>query len=378
MKHPTRFTPLVLVLLLCSIGLPAQIVPPVTVKDEGPHLFHEKDGSVAARWIEGGAVKQKRFAKGAPIALPRFKALLGDALHVRPHSPSKSNWAMPERVLAISDVEGEYARLRTFLKAHRVIDASDRWSYGKGHLVCIGDFVDRGEQVTETLWLIYRLDREARQAGGRVHFILGNHEIMMMGGDIRYTAPKYHGVAARLGVSVPGLLGADTEIGRWLRAQNTIVRIGDLVFVHAGLAPELVCPMFDHQGINDLVRRGMGKPTTDLDNHTLEVLWGRRGPLWYRGYFPMFSLDFGPTPTGDQLATQMERMGASVVVVGHTKVPEVTYVDEGRRVLAIDTTWVHDAIVRGVLFEGKKLTVLDIKGPRPSVSLAQPGGRAGN
>ena len=50
---------------------------------------------------------------------------------------------MPPRLLALSDVEGEYGRLRTFLKNHRVIDDKDRWIFGKGHVVCLGDMVDR-------------------------------------------------------------------------------------------------------------------------------------------------------------------------------------------------------------------------------------------
>ena len=363
--------------LLAGANIPAQVpgAPPVAVTEEAPHFFHLKNGAVRARWILNSALKEQTFAKGEPIILPAFKHLIGDKLEIKPHTPSKATWAMPERVLAISDVEGEYTRLRAFLRNHGVIDKSDRWSYGKGHVVCVGDFVDRGLQVTETLLLLHRLDREADAAGGQLHFVIGNHEAMMMGGDVRYTDAKYKTVAGRFGIPTRGLLGADTEIGRWLRQRNAIIRIGDLVFVHAGLAPELVSPLFDHDGVNRIIRSGLGKPTTELDTATLELLWGRRGPLWYRGYFPGFALEFGPTPTTAQLGTQLERMGGSVVVVGHTKVQEVTYVDRSRYVLAIDTTWIHDAIVRGVLFEGAKITVLDLTGELKRVQLAQPGGR---
>ncbi len=50
---------------------------------------------------------------------------------------------------------------------------------------------DRGEQVTECLWLIYSLEEKAKAVGGYVHFVLGNHEIMNLQGDFRYVQEKY-------------------------------------------------------------------------------------------------------------------------------------------------------------------------------------------
>ncbi len=45
-----------------------------------------------------------------------------------------------------------------------------------------GDMFDRGDQVTECLWLVYALEETAKAAGGYVHFILGNHELMNLQG----------------------------------------------------------------------------------------------------------------------------------------------------------------------------------------------------
>ena len=70
--------------------------------------------------------------------------------------------------------------------AGKVIDTDLTWSFGDGHLVIVGDVFDRGPNVTECLWLIYRLEQEASAAGGAVHFLLGNHELMVMRGDLRY------------------------------------------------------------------------------------------------------------------------------------------------------------------------------------------------
>ena len=45
--------------------------------------------------------------------------------------------------------------------------------------------------VTEVLWLIYSLEEKAKAAGGYVHYILGNHEIMNMSNDLRYVQNRY-------------------------------------------------------------------------------------------------------------------------------------------------------------------------------------------
>ena len=129
--------------------------------DEAPHLFHQPDGSVIARWIVDGEVHEKTFASGAPIRLPAFENLLGAEFVLAPHTPDPATLPMPERVFVLGDVEGEYDALCAMLRAGGVIDDDGHWSYGRGHLVSVGDMVDRGKHVTEVLWLMYRLEREA-------------------------------------------------------------------------------------------------------------------------------------------------------------------------------------------------------------------------
>jgi len=55
------------------------------------------------------------------------------------------------------------------LQVNGVIDHALNWSYSSGHLVLIGDMVDRGNNVVPLLWLIYKLEGEAKLAGGDVH-----------------------------------------------------------------------------------------------------------------------------------------------------------------------------------------------------------------
>ena len=110
----------------------------------------------------------------------------------------KAEYKKVDKMFVVSDIEGSFSAFRKLLQANKIIDEAFNWTFGTGHLVLTGDFVDRGEQVTEVLWLVYHLEEKAKQAGGYVHFILGNHEIMNMSGDLRYLNQKYAGNALLL------------------------------------------------------------------------------------------------------------------------------------------------------------------------------------
>lgn len=60
-------------------------------------------------------------------------------------------YSTEEKVLAISDVEGNFNAMVDLLSASGVINESLAWSFNKGHLVLIGDMVDRGINVLPTL-----------------------------------------------------------------------------------------------------------------------------------------------------------------------------------------------------------------------------------
>ena len=337
--------------------------------DDGPYLFEREGGSIEAVWVRGGEKRARTFARGEAVRLPEFRSLLGDSISPSSHEPPPCVVPMPARLFAVTDVEGQYADLVRMLQGAGVIDTELRWSYGAGHLVTIGDMVDRGDQVTEVLWLMYRLSREALEAGGRVHFVLGNHESMVLGGDVRYVAKKYDGVCEILGMSYSELLGPDTELGRWLRAQNSIVRVGELLFVHAGISPELEVTAETLSEVNDTIRRGLGVPYRDLgrsDPEAAELIRGRHGPHWYRGFFPREEPDtlekYGPRPTEAELDTILAKLGARTIVVGHTKVRVPHYLYEGKQVLALDVPWTRPAEVFGLRIEGEKFELVDIDG----------------
>ena len=85
----------------------------------------------------------------------------------------------------------------------------------------MGDFFDRGLFVTQTLWLIYSLEEQAEKAGGKVHFVLGNHDLMNMNKDLRYVRKKYFENAKLMNEEPTFLLSQyGTELGKWLNTKK--------------------------------------------------------------------------------------------------------------------------------------------------------------
>lgn len=232
-------------------------------------------------------------------------------------------------IVAISDIEGNFQEFRELLQATGVIDKHLIWDFGDGHLVLTGDFFDRGTMVTECLWLIYKLEEEAKNSGGKVHFVLGNHETMNLQGDVRYVHSKYHLTASAMDVPLTKLYSEDNELGRWLRTKNIIEKIGDHLFVHAGVSQKLNELDLSIEQINTLAR-----PVLDLyqkhENDTLQTIMWAEGPLWYRGYY-------GKQSISEVVNQTLEQYQVSKIITGHTVVADSISTWHNGKVINIDT-----------------------------------------
>jgi len=206
-----------------------------------------------------------------------------------PEGSARWEWEDVPRIVAIGDVHGEYEKLLTLLTGTGIVDRDLEWIGERDHLVQVGDMVDRGPDDRKILDLYRRLQSEAEAAGGKVHVLLGNHEVMNMTDDLRYVSNEgfaafageeptkarkvgwadYKAEKFRLGTNVtelrrafdekypPGYFarvaafGPEGEYGSWLLAQPTVVKINGTVFVHAGLTPEAAALGLDR--INQIV-----------------------------------------------------------------------------------------------------------------------------
>ncbi|CAN6469702.1 unnamed protein product [Victoria cruziana] len=96
------------------------------------------------------------------------------------------------RIVAVGDLHGDIAQARSALEMAGVLDPTDNnlWIGGETVLVQLGDVLDRGEDEIAILSLLRSLSIQAKQGGGAIFQINGNHESMNVEGDFRYVTPE--------------------------------------------------------------------------------------------------------------------------------------------------------------------------------------------
>lgn len=228
----------------------------------------------------------------------------------------KSEYRHPGKIFVVSDIEGNFQSFYRLLLRNKIVNKYFEWTFSDSHLVVNGDCFDRGEQVTECLWLIYSLEEKAKQQGGYVHFILGNHEIMNMNGDWRYVHPKY-AETTKSPKSHTALYGGNEELWRWLRTKNIIEKVGNILFVHAGIANEIVQHKLSIVEINALARPYYTRAGSAFTDPKLSLIFGNNtSPFWYRGYY------IG-TASEEQVDNTLNHFGVNTIVTGHTLIDRV-------------------------------------------------------
>ena len=219
-------------------------------------------------------------------------------------------WDNIPKIVVVPDIHGAYPAFIQLLQKTNLVDTSLGWIGGDTHLVSLGDLLDRGPESRKTMDLLIRLQQEAQSAGGYVHVVAGNHELMNLIGDLRYvskeeyeaftseeTAPMRE-LAFQKFLSAPpqpfvseqaariafdkkfprGYLAhrkafsVDGFYGRWLLSLPAIVVINEIAFVHAGL-PEMVA-----------------NNSLEFINHNLQTVTTRYMQLWHE----LVSLDILP------------------------------------------------------------------------------------
>ena len=217
-----------------------------------------------------------------------------------------------EQIFAIGDVHGQAVTLEKTLE--RIAETP-----GTGlprHLVFTGDIIDRGPENLRSIDLV--LDARRLAAVDQVTFLPGNHELMLLNA-IRDPVESMMHWATYIGchlldeVDPEGKIQSVKEIADLLSdrlaefitlietAPNAL-RVGDLVFVHAGLAPGcnideyLACPRFSSDnGFNHwawigepFLSHGGGwdtdKKIVVVHGHTPENRGFKLNPAYVHGY----------------------------------------------------------------------------------------------
>ena len=321
---------------------------------DGPHIVYKNSDEVVVFYmIRDSMLNEERVSS-------RELAIRGDSYLVhgfekdtmkywihRKKIPDPAVYNEVDKIFVVGDIHGSYTNVVQLLRNNGVIDDGLNWNWGNGHLVFLGDIFDRGDEVTATLWLIYTLEQQARNKGGRVHYILGNHELMALYNDYRNLSKKYFHLTRFLRIDYSAFFDLDTELGQWIRSRNTVVKINNVLMVHGGLSSLMVRQNLDLEKINRLMFKYLTDSVEDADIPLLQSIMDEQGPLWYRGYF-----GFGDTYsriTPEALDSVLTYYDAHTVVVGHTNVSNISEMFGGK-VIATDIPFYENAYeIQGLL-----------------------------
>lgn len=311
-----------------DLSFDCYLTPDFLYKQDGPYVSYNGSDIIVEEVTLGGLISNTYTSPTGLIltcTIPHMSTSFSFPLKSQITTEQSEYVSTPSKFLTISDFDGHIEGFTMVLKGEGIIDDNFNWTYGDGHLIISGDIFDRGFHITECMWLLYKLESEAEAAGGKVHLIIGNHEMFNMTDDWRYVEVKYFDNAHLMGKRMTQLYDSNTELGRWLRSKNIVERIGDYAFTHGGISPEVAALNLTYDQMNDFGRMEMNGTCTS--NDCVEVN-GSEGLYWYRGMAEedLTQLEVDNFVTG---------FGVERVIIGHTKDNTVRSLYDGR-VLAID------------------------------------------
>ncbi len=369
--HLNRLLSLVLLLLtgwqLCA-AQNGETISTDTLTADGPYIIYDAQGGADVISVSLAGEIQRQHYDRLPTDY-KFNVVSYDGKHrfeVQLHGTERPAWqyAQPKKLFVMSDPHGDLDCVISLLQGNGVIDENYHWAYGKNHLAILGDIFDRGDDAIQIYWLVYKLEQEAAEAGGQLHFILGNHEPMVLMDDLRYTHRKYTKLAEELNMTYPELVGRNTALGQWICSRNTMFTVGRNLFVHAGLSKDFYDRNLSIPTVNEKMSHGLylDRKGRQADSHLTYFLFATFGPVWYRGLVRDAEKYYPCNP--DTLGMILDRYEADRVIVGHTIFDDISTFYDGR-VIAVNVENAPNREAkrgRAILIQGKNIFVVGDEG----------------
>jgi len=225
-------------------------------------------------------------------------------------------FGMPEKLCVIGDIHADYEAFVFTLKKAGMINNKMEWAGRKTYLVLIGDLVDgktrmgswKGDSDMKVVNLVEKLMVMANKKGGKVIVLLGNHEFMNMRGNFSYSGD---GGIKEMGGESGRKKYFGTKFKKFGKGCYVAVKIGDWIFCHAGIPPEISL-LYTIPELNRLSIRyfsNLLKPNEE--KQFFEIISGDNGILTTR--------EFGLDPVNcNRLNISLTQLKGKYMVVGHT------------------------------------------------------------
>ena len=277
-----------------------------------------------------------------------------------------------ERIIVMGDLHGDMQETIKSLKLAGLVKYNSKknsvkWTGGNTVLVQVGDQIDRCRQQPcsipsnndensdiRILKLFTELHTQATKEGGAVYSVIGNHEVMNVDGRMDYVSYKNYstfegdknnqeflsnlpenlkGMDARKWVFKPG-----NPIANFLACTRKMsLKIGDSLFVHAGILPE-ISQKYKISDLNTILSLYLTNNLTEIEKYTdvlgpdaargtliknSETCEGREcfniSPLWNR---QLGNINGSVESCNNLLDPVFEKYGVKRMIIGHT--PQLT------------------------------------------------------
>lgn len=259
-----------------------------------------------------------------------------------------------DSLYVFGDTHGNYKFVIDILREQKIINDQLEWMGGKSHLVFVGDILDRGDDALRLAWFIKDLEENAQTRGGKVHLVLGNHEIMVMSNDDRYVSAKERQIANLYNIPYGELFHPkNTLIGKWMTSKPAVLKIDETIFAHGGLIMnekiekinQQTHEFLHHELFTKILDDSLTLPSTEEKrfDEIREFFYNAYSPFWYRGYVQSDT-------TGAYLDFVLTKNKGRLHVVGHTSRPNIEQKFKGKLI----ATNVHKAGSELLLLVRKK------------------------
>lgn len=162
-------------------------------------------------------------------------------------------WPAQPRVVAIGDLHSDIDATRRAFQLAGGTDENDEWIGGALNIVQLGDMIGRSDDERQVLDFLFAIREQAQVAGGNVHLLVGNHEVMGARVDNQAVGPNpfpgYEDLTdldlgdARLQTLAEhakkrgAALMSGGPYAKRFAELPTVLQLGETVYVHGGVVP---------------------------------------------------------------------------------------------------------------------------------------------
>ena len=231
-------------------------------------------------------------------------------------------YSKKERVIVIGDLHADFKKTKLIFQKLNLIDSNNNWIGGNTHIVQLGDQIDgkrmkkiQASGEVEIINFLEKINTQARKKKGAVHSLIGNHELMNLCGDFEFASDKdieeQEKISSRSEIFKPG----GVIFGNLADSRHAILKIGDLVFSHAGILPSIIDD--DLSGnefilkINLLMKEILKGKHKFFNDEIKKYFIGNESILFNR-------ILGKPTVKRETVELGLEKIGAKHMFIGHT------------------------------------------------------------